>query len=78
MDLMDSLKWVFFSQQFYRLAAFRLNANRSQLITDNTELFASFFYVSLITMSVGYIGYARFFGDGDSSEIEAGELMKVW
>lgn len=57
---MDSLKWVFFSQQIYRLAAFRLNASRSKLMTDNLETMFSVLYVSLFSAEVGYIGYRAY------------------
>lgn len=73
MDLMDSLKWVFFSQQLYRLAVFRMNANRSKLITDNTELLCSFLYVSLITIKIGYVGYSTFVADEDVAQLQTGK-----
>ena len=77
MDLMDSLKWVFFSQQIYRLAAFRLNSNRSKLITDNLETFGSFFYISLITVQVAVVGYETYFMPGDGYvQVRAGKSGK--
>lgn len=78
MDLMDSLKWVFFSQQIYRLAAFRLNNNRSKLITDNLETFCSFFYISLITVQVAVVGYDTYFTSGDANiQVREGKLGKL-
>lgn len=60
MDFMDSLKFVIFSQQIYRLAAFRFDKSRTKLMTDNKELFFSVFYVSLISAEVGYIGWKAY------------------
>lgn len=56
MDLLDSMKWVIFSQQLYRLAMFRTDKNRTKVITDNMEVFLSVVLVSLILSEVGYIG----------------------
>lgn len=66
MDFLDSLKWVIFSQQLYRLAMFRTDKTRTRVITDNMELFLSLLIVGAIVAEVSYIGQKVYYNPEES------------
>lgn len=61
MELLQSMKWVILSQKLYRLAVFRIDKTGRKLITDNWEIFASIFLVTIISSEVIYIGQKAYF-----------------
>lgn len=61
MELLDSLKWMIFSQQLYRLALFRTDKLGTKLMTDKWEILMSITYILAITGEVGYIGQKLYF-----------------
>lgn len=78
MELLDSLTWLTFSQQVYRLAVFRRDRSRSKLITDNLEIFFSVFMTSVITAEVCYIGHKVYFSPAENFfQINVGKLNKI-
>lgn len=57
MNFLDSIKWVLFSQEHYRLAVFRIDWNSSKLITEKYQFFYSFFVIALVACEFFFCGF---------------------
>src|SRR5690349_15957201 len=61
MDLINSLKWTFATQRWYRLAVFRPDKSRSKVLTDKREVFLSSLLIVAITVELAFIGHKVYF-----------------
>lgn len=48
MNFLDSIKWMIFAQEHYRLAAFRIDWKSSKFITEKYQFFYSFVVIALV------------------------------
>lgn len=61
MNFLDSVQTLIYSQQFFRLAAFRIDKKRNKVITDNLEIFLSSLTLIAIAVYAAYIGQKVYF-----------------
>lgn len=57
MNFLDSIKWMMFAQEHYRLAVFRIDWKTSKFITEKYQFFYSFFVISLLACEFIYCGF---------------------
>lgn len=57
MDFLDAIKWIVISQQFYRLAIFKVDKSYGKLFTDNLQVLLSFGILGIVFGEVFYCGY---------------------
>lgn len=82
MELFNSLKYVIYGQQFFRLATFRLDKATNTLHTNNLDVIKSLIYITAFSTQIGFV-LQKLFADTDEGEgsfyqFNVGESRNWW
>lgn len=69
MDLFDSLKYIIYGQQFFRLASLRLDKASNLLYTSNLDVVNSLIYIAAFSTQIGFV-VQKLFADTSESDVE--------
>lgn len=70
MDLFESLKYIIFGQQFFRLASLRLDKTTNLLYTSSLDVISSLIYITAFSTQIGFVLQKLFAADTSDTDVE--------